>query len=191
MRDNSGTLEERVQQLEARLAAAQDTIASLREHEQLEARRHSKALASATDTMADLVSRVKQVEERVVPELQVYVDKSHDSFWEPSRKEIAAASSEVQQLRLRIDEVDDSASSLITAARDQAAQERRSVREERLAEAAKNLSRFQTVDKALSEEREERVVNEGKLRKELESMAKAIADAIRDADAGRTLNPKP
>ena len=50
-------------------------------------------------------------------------------------------------------------------------------------QASGNLSRFQLVDRALSEEKEARLAGEVKLRKEVESMAKAIADSIRDADA--------
>ena len=46
-----------------------------------------------------------------------------------------------------------------------------------------NLGRFRLVDKALTEETEQRLAGEAKLRREVESMARAVALSIRDADA--------
>ena len=182
-RSMSDTLEDRMQGFESRLAEANGTIAALQEKEAQEARRHSKALADATETMAEVVSRVKVVEQRVVPDIKNYVDKSNDDYWAPSRAEIYGLKARVEELSNRIDQVDSSASSLVVSARDDAAKERQAARADGVALASANLSRFQLVDKALSEEKEARLKSEVKMRREVESMATAIADSIRDADA--------
>jgi len=180
---NSDSVQERLHALEARLAEATDLIAALREKEAQEARRHSKALADTTETMAEVISRVKVVEERLVPDIKNYVDKSNDNYWAPSRAEISGLSARVEELGSRIDQVDSSATSLVISARDEASRDRKAGRDERVAQAAANLSRFQLVDKALSEEKEARQKSEAKMRREVEGMATAIADSIRDADA--------
>jgi hypothetical protein len=95
----SGSLDERVQTLEAKLAEASDTIAALRDKEAEESRRHSRALADASETMAQVISRVKQVEERVVPDVQRYVDKSNQEFWTPSQTEISELRRRIELLR--------------------------------------------------------------------------------------------
>jgi Mg2+ and Co2+ transporter CorA len=69
---HSGSLEDRVMSLEARLSSlgkASATITELQAKEAQEALRHNKALADATDAIAQVVSRVKQVEERVAPDI--------------------------------------------------------------------------------------------------------------------------
>jgi hypothetical protein len=66
---HSGSLEDRVMSLEARLGKASATIKELQAKEEQEALRHNKALADATDAIAQVVSRVKQVEERVAPDM--------------------------------------------------------------------------------------------------------------------------
>jgi hypothetical protein len=66
---HSGSLEDRVMSLEARLGKASATIEELQAKEEQEALRHNKALADATDAIAQVVSRVKQVEERVAPDM--------------------------------------------------------------------------------------------------------------------------
>ena len=130
----SGSLDERVQTLEGKLAEASETIEALRNKEAQESRRHSKALAEATETMAQVISRVKQVEERVVPDVQRYVDKSNEEFWGPSQTEINALRSRVEELGARIDQVDSTASSLIVSERDTAAKDRLAARDERIAQ---------------------------------------------------------
>ena len=133
-RSVSGSLDERVQTLEAKLGEASDTIAALRDREAQESRRHSKALAEATETMAQVISRVKQVEERVVPDVQQYVDKSNEEFWGPSQTEITVLRTRVAELGARIDQVDSTASSLIISERDAAAKDRLAARDERIAQ---------------------------------------------------------
>ena len=94
---HSGSLEDRVMSLEARLAEASTTITELQAKEAQEALRHNKALADAldaiaqvvrvsgfgfrvlgfgrhlgieaTDAIAQVVSRVQQVDERVAPDM--------------------------------------------------------------------------------------------------------------------------
>ena len=96
--------------------------------------------------------------------------------------EISALKAAVGELRSRIDVVDDSATSLIVAGREEAATERKATLDERLVLASQNLSRFQLVNKALSEEKDARLEAEARLRIEVEKMAAAIGDAMRDAD---------
>ena len=100
-RSVSGTIEERMLALEARLAETTDTIAARREQEAQESRRRSKALEDTADTMAQVISRVKKVEERVVPDMQAYVAKSNDDFWAPSRADISTLKALVEELRAR------------------------------------------------------------------------------------------
>ena len=66
----SGSLEDRVKALEAQLGEAIATIEEMRAKEVQEALRHGKALGDATDAMAQVVSRVRQVEERIAPDLK-------------------------------------------------------------------------------------------------------------------------
>jgi hypothetical protein len=54
------------------------------------------------------------------------------------------------------------------SAREEAARERRAARDERVAQASESLARFELVNKALSEEKDARVLVERKCRKELE-----------------------
>ena len=82
--------------------------------------------------MAQVISRVKQVEERVVPDVQRYVDKSNQEFWTPSQTEISALKRRIEELSSRIDEVDSTASSLIISQRDAAAKDRVAARDERV-----------------------------------------------------------
>jgi len=142
-RSLAGSLEERVLGLEETLREANATIAALHEREALQSGRHSKALADTAETMASVMSRVKQVEERVAPDLERYVDKSNNDFWRPSRAEISNLSKLVEELRERIDQVDTSATALVVSSREQAAKERNVARDERVAQASATLSRFQ------------------------------------------------
>jgi len=142
-RSLAGSLEERVLGLEETIREANATIAALHEREAQQSGRHSKALADTAETMASVISRVKQVEERVAPDLQRYVDKSNNDFWRPSRAEISNLSKLVEELRERIDQVDTSATALVVSSREQAAKERNVARDERVAQASATLSRFQ------------------------------------------------
>ena len=158
-------------------------MAAMRSDRGEDARRQGRALAAVTESASEVASRVAQVEERVVPDVQRYVDKKQEDYWAPTRTEINAVRADVKELRARIDQVDTSATELIVSTREEAAKDRKAVREERVAAAAASLSRLQLLDRAVNEEREARVAAVGGVRREMEGMAAAIAESIRDADA--------
>ena len=67
---HSGSMEDRFQALETQLREASATLAELQAKGAQEAQRHGKALANATDAMAQVDSRVRQVEERIAPDME-------------------------------------------------------------------------------------------------------------------------